>query len=377
MFENILIIVSIILPLHYLFFLYKIYFGLDSLSRSGRNIPEEYISVIVPFRNESANILTVLNSLENQSYPKEKFEIIFVNDDSSDNGLELLLNTKVPENVKVLSVPKDYQTYQFKKRAIQYGIKNSRGELIVTTDADCIHDREWLSVLAGSFEPETGFVSAPVEFESNGSFFSDFQKIEFAGLIISGAGLIGAGRPLICNGANIAYRRIAFELVNGFEHPVNLTSGDDEILMQKIFRSKKFKIKFIADRGAVVKTDPSETIEKFFMQRQRWASKSLFYSDKKLIIKLFLIFLFYTSLPVLLSAGILFSPKFLFLFAVLIISKIIAEFLLLKKGAKIIFGGINLKQFLVFELVQIPYIIIASIAGTFGNFKWKERKIKR
>ena len=132
-----------------------------------------------------------------------------------------------------------------RKRAIRYGIEQSIGDIIVTTDADCIYADDWLSSLVSNFEDSVGFVSGPVEFKDNGNVFSKLQKLEFAGLIFTGAGLIGAGKPTICNAANIAYRKKAFDEVNGFEYDMDLSSGDDELLMQKIAQDTEYKCKIL------------------------------------------------------------------------------------------------------------------------------------
>ena len=216
--ESILLIVFILLLLHYLIFLSLVYAGLSKLQPNTLNkIPEEFVSVIIPFRNESENILNSLNSIEDQDYPLEKFEVIYVNDSSTDNSVEILEKNKSKKNIKIISVPDEFSVNAHKKRAIRYGIEHSVGEIIVTTDADCIHDRKWLTSLLQNLDDETAFVSGPVEFADDGKFFSKIQKIEFAGLVLTGAGLIGAGKPTICNAANIAYKRKIYEEVGGFK----------------------------------------------------------------------------------------------------------------------------------------------------------------
>ena len=83
MIENILVAVILILLLHYVYFLIRIYFGLGKLKQNSQDrIPEEFVSIIVPFRNEEKNILKTYTSLTSQNYPQEKYEIIFVNDSS-------------------------------------------------------------------------------------------------------------------------------------------------------------------------------------------------------------------------------------------------------------------------------------------------------
>lgn len=378
MIEKIIITLSAFLLLHYLYFLHRVYKGLNKLSGVGtKKIHSEFVSVIVPFRNESENILNTYISLSNQNYPQARYEIIFVDDNSQDDSYNKLKREIKLSNVKLLSVPDDYSINAHKKRAIRYGIENAEGEFIITTDADCIHNNDWLKSLLSFFDEQTGFVSGPVEFNADKSLFSRMQKLEFAGLVITGAGLIGAGSPTICNAANIAYRKTAYDEAGGFTFQMNLSSGDDELLMQKIHKNTNYKVKFALDKDAIVKTSANSTVNEFYQQRKRWASKGLFYNDKTLIFKLILIYLFYISLPVQLAMGILYSPIIIITLTISISLKMLFEFCLLKKGSKLIFNIKNLDVFLLSEIIHIPYIIIAGISGSFGNFVWKNRKISR
>lgn len=378
MLTELILIVVLFLSIYYLIFLLKIYFGLKKLSpKEAGNIPNEFVSVIIPFRNEEKNILNTYNNLVNQEYPKEKFEILFIDDFSEDNSLQLLNNQPKESNVFIFTLPDDFSKYAYKKRALKFGIEKARGEIIVTTDADCLHPPNWLKNLLKFMDYNTGFVSGPVEFISLDNLFIKMQKLEFAGLVIVGAGLIGSGNPIICNAANIAYRKNVFDLVGGFDSQKNLSSGDDELLMQKIHRYTDYKIKFALDKNSVVLTYGNSSIKDFYNQRKRWASKGLFYNDHFLIIKLVLIFLFYLSLIIQPILGITVSSIFFISFIFSFLIKIIFEFILIKKGVELLFDKGILKPYLITQILQIPYIVIAGFMGTFGNFVWKNRIVAR
>lgn len=352
--------------------------GLKNLKHSSiETLPHEFISIIIPFRNEEENIIANLNSIELQIYPKEKYEVIYVNDSSVDNSLDLLNKSVKGSNIRILTVPKDYSLNAHKKRAVRYGIENAKGQIIVTTDADCTHNKEWLISLVQYFDSLTGFVSGPVEFHAGNNLFSKFQHLEFTGLVLCGAGLIGAGHPTICNAANIAYRKKVFDEVGGFKNQMNLSSGDDELLMQKIAKDSDFTVKFCINESAIVKTASNKTIGDFYQQRKRWASKGLFYSDKSLVLKLILIYLFYVGLIAQFIFSFLVHPVFFLSFIISIVLKIFFEFSILSKGKRLIFNDLELNYFLLAEIIQIPYIVFAGIVGAFGNYLWKERKIKR
>lgn len=378
MIEILLLLFFIILLLHYLYFLFKIYSGLKKLKPEHfHEIPDEFISVLIPFRNEEKNIIKTLKSIESQDYPEERFEVIFIDDHSDDNSKELLKKNISRSNIKVISVPDDYSVKAHKKRAIRYGIENSKGQIIVTTDADCIHNKQWLKTLLSFFDDQTGFVSGPVKFVESKNLFGRLQELEFAGLVITGAGLIGSNSPTICNAANIAYRKKVFDEVGGFSLQMNLSSGDDELLMQKIFKDTNHKIKFALDKKAVVETEANENLKQFYQQRKRWASKGLFYKNKSLVLRLILIYLFYLSLLIQPILGFTLDSKFFISFFISFSAKILLEFLIIKKGTELLFHKRILNIFLLAEILHIPYIIIAGLSGALGNYKWKNRLISR
>jgi cellulose synthase/poly-beta-1,6-N-acetylglucosamine synthase-like glycosyltransferase len=368
---ELLLVTFFLLLLYYLFFLYKIYTGLNNLGTSEGNIPGEYVSVIIPFRNEANNIHSNLASIEGQDYPSDKFEVIYVDDSSEDNSFILLKNSITKSNIRVLN---NSSFSSGKKHAVAYGIKNAKGEIIVTTDSDCIYNKNWLSMLLKNFQPDVAMVAGAVRFYPVNNIFEKIQAVEFAGLITAGAGLIGAGSPIICNAANLAYRKKIFYELNGFQENIHLASGDDEFLMQKISREIRYKIKFCAEREAVVSTKPNSNLTQFFNQRKRWASKGFFY-DFRITIQLLLIFLFYAGLLIQLIL-IPFSPLFLISLLISLFAKIVFEYLIMKKGTDLLFDSSILKNFLVTELLHIPYIIFIPLMGTFNGFRWKNRNIK-
>ena len=363
---------------HYIFFLIRIYKGLTNLnSDTTDKILPESISIIIPFRNEAENILENLRSIEALDYPKEKHEVIYVNDFSNDNSLNILLKNKFSTNIKIISVPDDFSKNAHKKRAVRYGIENSKGDIIVTTDADCLYEKNWLNSLLNNFDESTGFVSGPVEFIEEEGLFTKIQRLEFAGLVLTGAGLIGAGKPTICNAANIAYRKKVFNEVGGFKDQMNLSSGDDELLMQKISKDTKYNVKFSVNKNSIVKTPANKNFSEFYHQRKRWASKGLFYGDKLLVIKLILIYLFYFGLIIQTNLIFSLSSVYAFPLGLSVVIKFSLEYLILKKGSSLIFTDLSLKPFFITEILQIPYIIVSGFFGLFGNLHWKGRKLKR
>ncbi|NWF88168.1 MAG: glycosyltransferase [Ignavibacteriaceae bacterium] len=376
--ELYLILIIALLLFNYLYFLAKINSGIKCIkSEKLFELPDEFVSVIVPFRNESENILQSLKSITSQNYPPDKFEIIFVNDFSTDDSLDKLVKANNHENVRILSLKVRKYNRAFKKQAVNYGIDCSKGEIIVTTDADCKHNKNWLRNLLSNYDDNTALVSGPVSFIPNKNLFSKVLSLEFAGIILAGAGLIGIGKPIICNGANLTFRKKVFNEINGYANQIHLSSGEDELLMQQIAAITKYNIKFCWNDESVVLTYPPKNLIDFFQQRSRWASKGLFYPDKGLIIKLVLIFLFYVSIISQAILAVFFNKIFLLSLLICFILKFCFEYIIVSKGIGFLFDKRLIKYFVVTGIFQTLYLPLASLGGLMGKFKWKDRKLNR
>jgi cellulose synthase/poly-beta-1,6-N-acetylglucosamine synthase-like glycosyltransferase len=370
--SSIIYISTTLLALNYFIFLFKINSGLKkqkdcSAPKEEKNSADYFISVIIPFHNEKNNIINSLKSVTSQSISPENYEVIYVNDNSSDGGDEILKQHIEKNNVYVYN---NFPAVNNKKAAIELGISKAKGDIIILSDADCIQQAGWLHSLLQCLDNETGFIAGPVEFYSNASVFSNLQQLEFASLIIAGAGLINCGMPAICNGANVLFRKSLFYRVNGYEGNENISSGDDVFLMQKIARLTDYKIAFCNTPESIVRTYPQKTIGRFFKQRKRWAGKSISFLDKKLVAILAGIFFFYSLLfisPLL----IINNFNYLWLFASAFILKMAFEYVVIKSGAKAIPLSISFKYFLPAEVLHIPYIVLSTLYGTFGKKSWK------
>ena len=199
-----------------------------------QEVKDVHVSVIVAVRNEEANLPELLARLSDQDFPKTLFEVIVVDDHSTDNTRALLSSSSQNElSLKVLRLPEGITS---KKKAIEAGIQAASGELIITTDADCRMGISWISAYA-SFYEQTGaqFIAAPVKMEGHLSLRDIFQSLDFLAMqTITGASVNNRLHSM-CNGANLAYTKKAFTDVNGFEGIDEIPSGDDMLLMHKIF----------------------------------------------------------------------------------------------------------------------------------------------
>ena len=334
--------------------------------------PSTKISVIIPARNEEGNIKKLLTSLAGQSYPVELFEVILVDDHSTDNTVAIAKNFAF---VKVIQLQFD-NINSYKKKAIETGIGAAGNELIVTTDADCVVAPNWLKIIA-AFKEETdaAFIAAPVVIENDSSLVHIFQALDF--MVLQGITAASVQKRIhnMCNGANLAYERKAFYEVNGFTGIDHIASGDDMLLMQKISQRMPGRVSYLLSKDAIVTTKAAKTWKEFFNQRIRWASKATNYNDIKIFSALFLVYFFNCSVFALFIASFWNSNLWLGLVAVLL-GKIIIEFIFIYPVAKFYNKQSLLKWFPLFQPLHIIYTIIAGWLGTFGSFEWKGRTVK-
>jgi poly-beta-1,6-N-acetyl-D-glucosamine synthase len=333
--------------------------------------PSTFLSVIIPARNEEENIGELLKALKEQTYPKEFFEIIVVDDHSSDKTAEIAGRFS---NVKLVSLTDDVLN-SYKKKAIEKGIAAASGDWIVTTDADCIPPREWLQTIASCKEKTgAGFIVAPVVFNCSSSPVQVFQAMDF--MVLQGITAASVYKKVhsMCNGANLAYEKKLFTEVGGFTDIDHIASGDDMLLMHKIAAKYPRRIYYLKSAAAIVSTQPMLTWKEFFNQRIRWASKATHYKDKRIFLVLLLVYVFNLLFLALLAAGF-WNYYFWLLFLSGWIFKTFIELPFFSSLASFFNKQWAIKLFFFFQPLHIVYIIISGLFGQFGKYEWKGRKV--
>ncbi|HNW99599.1 MAG TPA: glycosyltransferase [Bacteroidales bacterium] len=349
------------------------WFHIKTFSTSLKNVNTK-LSVILPVRNETENIIQCLEKIYKQNYPAELFEIIVVDDSSTDNTVELV-NSFIRKNnlIKITLIELSKLNLSSKKQAIAEAVKVAEGDIIVTTDADCIMQPYWLKTIAEFYEkhkPE--MIIGPVCFYNEKNIFQKMQSLEFLSLIASGAASSNLGFPIMCNGANLAYEKSAFIKLNGYNLNDKYSSGDDVFLMHQIKNKLKGKIVFLKNYDALVQTQPQQTFSSFLNQRKRWVSKSHGYSDIPTILIALLVFLFNTSIVFTGIFSIFFLP-FLNLFLFIFVLKIIIDFPLLTGISAFMKNKKLMLYYIPLQLIYPIYIFISGAMGLFGKYEWKNR----
>ena len=342
-------------------------------------LPQTAITVIIPARNEENSISKCVQSILDNDYPEGLFEIIVMDDHSSDNTVDLVKGFN-RDNVRCLRLAdflkEGEQLNSYKKKGIEIAIAYSTGELIITTDADCIVPEHWLRNMASMFEKEKSvMIVAPVAFTSDGSLLQAFQSIDFMTM----QGITAAAHRLklgnMSNGANLAYSKEAFYKVEGFKGADHLASGDDYLLMVKMQKEFSGKIAYLKSQDSIVETTPQPDWKGFLNQRIRWASKTGKYDDKKLTAILMLVYLFNLSFLILLIAG--FGNSLFWILGIgFLLIKISAELFFLIPVAAFFNKKRELFWFPFLQPMHIVYIIISGFLGFIGVYQWKGRRVK-
>ena len=372
-------IIAIIITILYLTLIGSFVYGFDKVEEFLLKDlkPKTKFSVIIPFRNEEKNLPDLIESLSNLNYPKNMFEIIFVDDASEDGSVEVL-------NQFALSHP-DYArcdrnlisnirtTKSPKKDAIALAISKSKFDWIVTTDADCVIPNFWLDSFDEFIQrqhPE--MIVAPVTYSKTNTFLNRFQLLDILSLQGSTIGGFGIGKGFLCNGANLAYTKQIFETVNGFQGNSNIGSGDDIFMLEKIAKIHPEKVKFLKCEKSIVTTLPQPNMDSLISQRVRWAAKTGSYQNLFAKLTGIIVFLMNGGLMVFGLMVIVGIIKLNILLYLLVI-KFGIDFLLIYKSANFMNQKEVMKSYF-FAFIFYPFFSVYVVfSSVFRGYKWKGR----
>lgn len=364
--------------------------------------PKTSVTVIIPARNEADNIGHLLQDITLQIYPTDLMEVIIVDDYSEDETYTICQKyTQEFSFIKVFKLqeilPENTFTEAYKKKAIEQAVRLSSGSLIITTDADCRLQQNWIHSIVSFYEKENcALIAAPVGYYKEKTHFQHFQALDFCGMQAITGAMLRMDIFNMANGANLAYEKEAFLSVNGYQHIDQKASGDDMFLVYKIAHKFPNRVQFLKNKAAIVLTQPMQNIADFLQQRFRWTSKSAAYQDKRITIILGLIYLFVLSIWMnafyfigkatysilfpdrTLVALIQFLPAFFFLAMAIfqLLCKSIIDYIFLKSAARFFNREDLMQSFFISEVHHCWYI---PFVGTFGNilsYKWKGRKLR-
>jgi cellulose synthase/poly-beta-1,6-N-acetylglucosamine synthase-like glycosyltransferase len=339
----------------------------------------DFVSVIIPVRNEAGNIERLLADLENQNYPTDKYEVLIINDHSTDSTRNSVLQWK-DQSVMQMElfdlIDPETSMVSSKKAAITLGVDRAKGNIILLTDGDSRMDKNLLQTYGRCFSGlDFKLIAGPVFIKADQSLFSRIQAVEFASLMGTGAALFSWGFPAICNGANLAFTREVFRELDGYKGVEHIISGDDVYLLKKVKKKYPGRVGFIKSPEVIVFTSPVATLKEFINQRKRWAGKWKNHSDK--IITWLGIFIFYIHCCVL--TGLILTlmgrmPVLIFTLPILI--RILLEYFFINDIFNFGKRRMDIIPFILCAIFYSFYAVFFGIMANVGNYTWKGRQYK-
>lgn len=372
-----------------------------------------FVSVVVAARNEATRIGPLLEALAAQDHPRDKFEILVVDDHSEDGTADVvnqwiekasratgtahtldlkLLSAAALEATPVHGAPPAHGTTSAngatdshgttggKKHALTLGIQQASGEVILTTDADCRPSPGWISGMARSFStPVVKMVLGPVRLRGTG-MFGQLQELEFLSLMGITGGSAGLGNPVMGNGASLGFRRQAWLEAGGYASHTKFPSGDDVFLLHTVKKQRpqatgpegkaKPYVQFLKDRDAIVETEAVRGLRDFFRQRGRWAGKAGGYKDPFTLLTGGVVAGFNLLLVIYLVFLLVFPGMSTLWMLAAIALKALVDFLLLAATARFFNMSVRLAWFPLLFPVYPFYVLASIMVGWARKNRW-------
>ncbi len=369
MFSIILIIISIL----YFILIISLIIGFDKIPvfLTSETAIKRKFTIIIPFRNEAENISALSKSLVQIIYPKDCFEIIFVNDGSTDNSVPLLTEFIIKNNNWKL-IDNQRKSNSPKKDAINLAINHTKYNWIITTDADCMVPKEWLTSYNSFVDKnnQVKMIAAPVSYKINNTFLHQFQLMDFLSLIGTTIGSFGLKKPFMCNGANLCYNKKTFFEVNGFQGNDYISSGDDVFLLEKINAQYPNQVKYLKSTDTLVITKPENTFKSLLNQRIRWASKTSATKSvfSKFIGILVLLMNFITLWTLIFG---LWFTEFTIVLVVILALKLIIDYVLINKTYQFVNQKMSVLNYMKSSLFYPFFVVYVMIKSMFTKVSWK------
>jgi len=285
-------------------FYYLVVFGKFSFAKSQKLTPKKIgISVIVCAKNEADHVIQFIPLLVEQDYPN--FEIIIIDDASSDDTLEIFEEfEKKYANVKLVKVENNEAFWGNKKYALTLGIKASKKDYLLFTDADCYpNSKDWITQMSSPFTMNKTIVLGYGAHEKiAGSFLNKVIRFETMLTAIQYFSWSKMGYPYMGVGRNLAYKKEEFFNARGFIDHMKIRSGDDDLFINQVATNKNTTICYTPESFTYSK--PKTTFKDWFNQKRRHLTTSEFYKplDKIRLTVFYISQLFFVLLTIILLA---------------------------------------------------------------------------
>ncbi|MFC1543332.1 glycosyltransferase [Candidatus Neomarinimicrobiota bacterium] len=334
------------------------------------------VSVIVAVRNGDPHLSRLLPQLLDQDYPASQLEIVIIDDGLSDEARSILDEAAGKNQcIKVVDSSSGARHLTHKKRALDAGIRRSRGAVLLFTDVDCQIGNAWVRGMVSYFIPGIDYVvgwsqvGLDLSKAESASPFKVFERVDFAMLMLAARGATLMGTPWASSGQNQAYRRSVYDRVEGFKKLAHRLQGDDSLFLQVARRRAKARVTFATDLDTKVVTDPAGSLKQLVYQRIRWAGDAVaMWRFNPAFFPIPVATLGVNALIIVLAVFALADST--------IILPVLTSGILLKALVEMTFLGLGStrvslvelrRHFPLWFLLQIPYVTVVGLASFWGN----------
>lgn len=365
-------LIAVFIVLYVLLILAHIY---GFLILKGASTPSEssahrHFSVLIPFRNEAENLPRLLHSIEQLHYPKTHFEVLLIDDESSDASVQIIEAFRQHTQLQLRIIENSRKSASPKKDALNAGIKTASYDWIVATDADCAVPENWLHCFDQKIQKEQPlFIAGPVSFFMQQGLLHRFQQLDFLSLQGATLGSFGLKQAFMCNGANLAFAKTEFLELKGYAQNDHLASGDDVFLLQKFLKAYPDRVGYLKQKEALIFTQAQSNWKNLFNQRKRWAAKASAYTSYFALITAFLVF--FGNLSTIL--GVFYLAEL----GPLVVLKLAVDFVLIYLTARLFNQTATLKNYMWVALLYPFITVYIALTSQLKSFEWKGRSFKK
>jgi cellulose synthase/poly-beta-1,6-N-acetylglucosamine synthase-like glycosyltransferase len=334
------------------------------------------VSVLIAARNEEKRIGACIQSLLAQDYPADLLEIIILDNHSTDHTVEVARSFS-SERLNVIRLA-DWlvEAKTFKKETLDFGIAKATGEIILTTDADTEVPAGWVSTMVAYMEQNQLVVcTGPVRLDSISSFIERYQSLDLAGLMVVTGGGQYFNKLISANGANFGFKKAIFYQVGGYNDNLQVASGDDLFLIQKINEQTPDRVGYLKSKQAVVTSRALKTFASFWAQRKRWASKSSGLPHRPTKRISILTFLNSVMLGMHVLLMVIYGLPFLKLFIIHFLAKSLADYRVLREGNKYLEQKFTYPEWILAFFFNPFYIVYTGFSTLRPGYIWKDRSV--
>lgn len=321
------------------------------------------ISIVIAAKNEEKNIPTLISALKNQNYPVNNYEVIIIDDNSTDNTFEL--TNELIDNLPNFKITKaTNKIYKAKKGALQFGIEKSNFNYLLITDADCNPQSDWLRSYSNKFSKGYNFLFGVAPFYQSHILVNKIAAFENLWTHILTFSFANIGLPYSATARSFGFDKMSFLKLEGYKNITNTLSGDDDLLIQEAYKAK-FKIGVVTNKNSFVFSYSKTSLREYLNQKARHVSTSKYYN---LVSKTLLLVWHLLNILFLFSIFIIPLKS---IFSILFLVKIFADIFLVKTSMKYFSYKFNVVEIIYLQVLYELLLIVNYLRGRLTKINWK------